>query len=46
MRRRNLESMPEDFLWIIYAQIHEAIDFLHNTCDPPIAMVIYTQVTS
>ena len=30
-------GMPEEFLWLVYSQLHEALDFLHNTCDPPIA---------
>jgi hypothetical protein len=32
-----LSSMPEDFLWIVYSQMHEAIEFLHSTCSPLIA---------
>ncbi|KAF2851635.1 hypothetical protein T440DRAFT_527985 [Plenodomus tracheiphilus IPT5] len=30
-------SMPEDFTWLVFTQLLEALDFLHNVCDPPIA---------
>ncbi|KAH9866055.1 hypothetical protein J1614_008619 [Plenodomus biglobosus] len=29
--------MPEEFTWLVFTQLLEALDFLHNVCDPPIA---------
>ncbi|KAH7092017.1 hypothetical protein FB567DRAFT_435021 [Paraphoma chrysanthemicola] len=30
-------SMSEEFVWLVYAQLHAAITFMHKTCDPPLA---------
>ncbi|KAL6703920.1 hypothetical protein ACN47E_008956 [Coniothyrium glycines] len=30
-------SLPEEFLWVVYIQMHRALDFLHDICDPPLA---------
>jgi serine/threonine protein kinase len=33
----SFEDMPEEFTWLIFIQLHKALDFLHNACDSPIA---------
>ena len=32
-----IDSVPEETMWLVYTQLHEALDFLHNKCKPPIA---------
>lgn len=34
---QQFEQMPEEFIWLVYVQLLQALDFLHNVCDPPIA---------
>lgn len=29
--------LPEEYLWLVYTQLHKALDFLHRTCNPPVA---------
>ncbi|KAI8943027.1 hypothetical protein NX059_001063 [Plenodomus lindquistii] len=31
------DVMPEEFTWLVFTQLLEALDFIHNVCDPPIA---------
>ncbi|KAH7386049.1 hypothetical protein BKA66DRAFT_569358 [Pyrenochaeta sp. MPI-SDFR-AT-0127] len=33
----HFDKMPEDFLWLVYTQLQEAMSFLHNDCKPSIA---------
>ena len=29
-------ALPEHLVWLIFWQLHKALHFLHNTCDPPL----------
>ncbi|KAF2822018.1 hypothetical protein CC86DRAFT_385733 [Ophiobolus disseminans] len=29
---RCFNEMPEEFIWLVYTQIHQALEFLHRTC--------------
>jgi serine/threonine protein kinase len=33
---KNADSMPEEFVWHLYKQLHQALDFLHYVCKPSI----------